>query len=322
MTHNKYAPTTRFFDVINKYKKEAIYLSFMDTISNENKLKKVLYDINYYPEGNYLQDHFIYWLSAYANQSRDFLQGYFSGFYDLTLLCKNFINFCFKNSIFLDENKTLQSFNYHNELSDTALKQKLLKIIPKERINILGFGLDEGYYEKNLSKFLINHGIAKTVNIYGFDPYALKTPNIEYLMPNQIDSDTTPKFDVVIARWVLHHVALQHRWKDLINCINHCNSGAMVLIVEHGFLKKSPSFADKKLYYLLNATFDIIANIGLRPRYFTSTAPDLGANFFIRYLEPEDFNAIKNSVSLQITQDIFEIGPSFPNQTICSMSLK
>jgi len=215
----------------------------------------------------------------------------------------------------------LQSFNYHNKLSDISLKQELAKITPKESINILGFGLDEGYYEKSLSQFLIDHGIAKTVNIYGFDPYAQKTPDIEYLIPEQLISDKVPRFDVVVARWVLHHVALQHRWGDLINCINHCNSGARVLIVEHGFLKKQHSLADKKLYYLLNATFDIIANIGLRPRYFTNTAPDLGANFFIRYLEPEDFSAIKNSVSLQITQDIFEVGPGFPNQTICSIRL-
>ena len=316
----KPAITTRFFDVFEEYKKTTGISPICDILRSETALKKLLKDINSYTEGNYLQDHFIYWLSAYAAKSRDFLQEYLSGQFGLTDICKDFIHFCFRNGISLDDHKTLESFSYHNQLLDTSLKQELIKLTPKENINILGFGLDEGYYEKSVGRFLIDRGITKTVNIYGFDPYALKTPDIEYLEAEQLRSSKT-LFDIVIARWVLHHVALQHRWTDFINCINHCKPGAMVLIVEHGFLKENRSDLDKRLYYLFNAIFDIVANIGLRPRYFTDTDPNLGANFFLHYLEPEDFNAIGNNIVFKFTQNIFDIGPGFPNQTICCMSL-
>jgi len=70
---DKPATITRFFDVINRHKKIADLSSIFDIISNETVLKKLLKDINSYTEGNYLQDHFIHWLSTYANHSRNFL---------------------------------------------------------------------------------------------------------------------------------------------------------------------------------------------------------------------------------------------------------
>ncbi len=310
--------TSQFFDALKEHKKAE---SVSPVLFNETVLKKLLKSINPHAEGNYLQDHFIHWLSTYAIQSWDSLQSYFSGQQGLTFICKNFIHFCFKNDISMDAHKTLQSFNYHNQLSDKALKQELIKITPKDSINILGFGLDEGHYEKTLAQFLIGEGITKAVNIFGFDPYALKMPEISYLTPEQLKAKNLPLFDVVVARWALHHVELQHRWGDFINCINRCNPDAMVLIVEHGFLNEKYSNLDKRLYYLFNATFDIIANIGLRRHSFTNTAPDFGSNFFIHYLEPEDFSMVKRGISLQLTQNIFDIGPGFPNQTICCMRL-
>ncbi|EDP45690.1 hypothetical protein RICGR_0301 [Rickettsiella grylli] len=92
----------------------------------------------------------------------------------------------------------------------------------------------------------------------------------------------------------------------LSDCISRCNANASIIFIEHGYLQNSHFPAEKKLYELLNALFDIIANIGLRPTYFTETAPAFGAHFFIHYLEPNDFISIcKNSSQRVISQTIY-----------------
>ena len=108
----------RFFSAFEKLeKKESIASTYYNILCNKNTLKRLLQDINPSTEENYLQTHFVHWLSAYANDSQSLLQDYFSDRYSLDPVCKDFINFCFKNGIFLDEHKTLQSFSDHNQLS-------------------------------------------------------------------------------------------------------------------------------------------------------------------------------------------------------------
>ncbi|TLY47017.1 MAG: hypothetical protein E6K54_07575 [Gammaproteobacteria bacterium] len=148
-------------------------------------------------------------------------------------------------------------------------------------------------------------------------PYAKKESGIQYITPEQLNTSPV-RFDVIIARWSLHHVKIDNRWADLSDCINRCNPDASIIFIEHGFLQNTHTPAEKKLYELLNALFDIIANIGLRPTYFTETAPFFGEHFFIHYLEPNDFISIcKNSSGHIISRDIYDVGPNFPNQTIC-----
>ena len=291
-------------------------------IKNTNALRNALDRVGVYKPSKYLHDHFTHWLSAYAKQSPTALHGYFADKTGLNPLCKDFIQFCFKHNISLDKDKTLQSFEYHDAISDNAVKKELASFKRKEEVNLLGFGLGNGYYEKSIAQHLLEQKLAKSVKLYGFDPFAEKTEGIEFLTKNQLITNKTPKFDVITARWVLHHVALQDRWADFINSVNCSNPDALVLIVEHGFLQNNVSLFDEKLYYLLNATFDIVANIGIRPHWFTSTAPDIGANFFIHYLQSSDFDAIKNNVTVRVTQDIYEVGPCFPNQTICCMRVQ
>ncbi len=290
--------------------------SLVHLLSNQKIINNVLYLLDPRLRKNYLSAHFTYWLSRYSTFSAGSVERYFQGEFTLTDICNDFIRFCFKQGISLDNNKTLNSFTEHNQLSDNAVKNELLKIMPKKHINLLGFGLDEGFYEKSLAQFLLKKGIAKTVKIYGFDPYALRSADIEYLTSSQLNRNDSAMFDLVTSRWALHHVEHQQRWADLITCITHCNPGATVLAVEHGFLNEGYSILDKRLYYLLNATFDIIANIGLRPRYFTDSAPNIGVNFCIQYLTQEDFSIFRKSIPFPTSETTYEIGPAFPNQTI------
>ena len=310
----------QFFKVIRQYMdpKQPDSLNFL---TNINKLGPALQQINNSKIGNYIYENFIFWLSCYFQEAKtpQYLQSYFSSETEncLNFICNNFIDYCFNHKIKLDPEKTLQSFSIHNQLSDNAVKKELLKITNKSHINLLGFGLDDGIYEKELANFLVLHKVCNTVTIYGMDPYAIKSNEIQYIIPEQLSMDSL-KFDVIIARWSLHHVKLTKRWSDLSDCISQCNGDASIIFIEHGFLQNSHFTAEKKLYKLLNALFDIIANIGLRPTYFTDTAPSFGEHFFIHYLEANDFISIcKNSSQLIISQNIYDVGPSFPNQTIC-----
>jgi hypothetical protein len=227
--------------------------------------------------------------------------------------------------IFLDPIQTLDSFKKHNYLSDLYVRNELSSLDQKEKINLLGFGLGDGSYEKGIAQFLIEKKITKKVNIFGFDPYAaIKSEGIEYLNFSNINR-FQEEIDLVIARWVLHHVSIVSskcgRWNDFISCINRCTTpGAIALIIEHGFLDASASFSleEIRLYYAFNAMFDILANIGLRPHYFTQTFPNLGANFYIDYLSNNDLFQIKQSVLKNM--DVVNIGPGFPNQTVIKLS--
>jgi len=308
----------QFFKVIRQYIDQK-QLDPSNFLTNLNKLEAALQQINHSKIGNYLYEKFILWLNRYLQEikTQQYLRYYFSSEKNLNFICNNFIDYCFFHKIKLDPKKTLQSFKAHNQLSDNAVKNELLKITSKRYINLLGFGLDDGIYEKELANFLVLHNVCNKVTIYGMDPYAIKSNDIQYLTPTQLSMDSL-KFDIIIARWSLHHVKLDNRWSDLSHCISRCNSDASIIFIEHGFLHNTHFPAEKKLYELLNALFDIIANIGLRPTYFTETAPSFGEHFFIHYLEPNDFISIfKNYSAHIISRNIYDVGPNFPNQTIC-----
>lgn len=313
----------QFFKTIKQY----IDIDFPETIitflRNEYTRRLFFKQLDSSVLNNYLYQCFNLWLGRYACEYDSHLADYFSGKNNLDFICSEFIKFCFKNEIKIDAEKTLQSFVVHNQFSDNAVRNELIKITPKSHLNLLGFGLDQGCYEKELAQYLLKKGIADNVTVYGMDPYAKKSQDIYYLTPSQLAAEPKIRFDIIIARWVLHHVSLQYRWSDLIQCLNHCSSDAKILFIEHGFLQKPPSLIEEKLYLLLNAIFDIIANIGLRPCYFTENTAPLRSNFFIRYLKPNDFSEItKNLPYLNLSQNTYNVGPVFPNQTILCIASK
>lgn len=314
----KYSTNTHFFETIRQSGANDLK-SMVELLKNEHQLKKTLDTINQGNINSYLHENFIFWLNAYAISDSSEYINYLSGRASLNSVCQDFIRFCFRNNIHLDPAKTLDAFKKHNELSDAAVKTELENIKPQHKINLLGFGLDEGIYEKQISDHLISSGKAKKVDIFGFDPYAKKSVGIQYLSESDLSSSER-SFDLVVARWVLHHVELKKRWSTFINCINSCHSGANVLIIEHGYLD-AVSEIDRRFNGLLNATFDVVANIGLRPRYFLNSH-DIGDDFFIQYLEPSDFDGIKSKISMSAGMSFYDVGPHFPNQTIFKISIK
>jgi len=307
-----------FFEATSQLINKNDTLSCLNFLKSEATLKETFYKMGIFPNEDYIYRHFSIWLSRYAENNFLNIQAYFLGEKNLNWICNDFIRFCFREGILLNKEKTLGSFKKHNEASDAAIKNELMKMKPKTVVNLLGFGLDEGEYEKTLVEYIIKVGLAKDVRLFGFDPFAKEAEGIKYLRAEQL-SFPDVNFDIITARWVLHHVNLSERWTDLIRCINSCNPEALILIVEHGFLKEKRPAMDVKLYTFLNATFDVLANIGIRPQWFTATWPNVGSNFFIHYLKPADFTTLQTKTVWTSTQRITDVGPAFPNQTVCSM---
>lgn len=294
--------------------------ALLDLLKTEEFFRKLIFGSDTQAQHNYLYENFISWVVRYAKKSDKLLGDYLLNKLELNDLTKDFVRFCFLNCISLDFQQTLDSFNYHNQLSDCAIKNELKQLKPKKNINLLGFGLDDGAYEKKIARHLISEKIAESVRIYGFDPFANKSEGVVYLAENFFRLTDAPFFDIILARWVLHHVNSKFRWSSFVNCVDRCNRGSLVLIVEHGFLNKNSSALHENLYCFVNAAFDVLANIGLRPRYLLSKTKTREEDFFIEYLQDKDFFEMENRFKFKVKREIYHVGPEFPNQTICKIN--
>ncbi len=299
--------------VLGKCQDENSIISF---IKNESLMLETILGYVAEVEEPYLYEIFVSFFSCYAERNSSTLEAYFLGKITLNSVCHSFIMFFFEKKTILDFDKTLASFREHNMLSDSAIKKAILNFPKKTVIHLLGFGLDTGDYEKELAKSMIDAGIAEKVRIFGFDPYAKRGKDIEYLSEEDLLSGISPLFDIVICRWVLHHIAECQRWTNFIRCINHCSHDGLVLVLEHGFFREKTSL-NAKVLHLFTGIFDVLANIGLRPDWFTETSPNFGQNFWVNYLALVDLASIKNGSGLAIDCEVQEVGPIFPNQTLC-----
>lgn len=186
----------------DNFKEKISSANAISILSSKQQLCKQLHDLNAYTSNNYLFDIFTDQLSTYTVKSTDKVKNYLAGQASLEQVSADFISFCFKNGLSMDKQLTLQSFAYHNSLSDKAVKDELKKLEPKQTINLLGFGLDDGEYERTLAKYLIDNNITNKVKIFGFDPYAEKTKtDIEYIDAEQLVSNQGVNFDIIAARW-------------------------------------------------------------------------------------------------------------------------
>ncbi len=278
----------------------------------------VIDKINHKYRKNYIYDQFCILFKAYIKSHSNILDSYFGGNQDLNAICYDFIHFCFSKNILLNSVKTLSALENHDQICDNAIKERLRKIEHRSSLNLMGFGLGDGTYEKFIAMYLKKKNIAKDVNLFGFDPFAKKIEGIKLVTVDELLDNKVPKLDIIIARWVLHHVDEKYRWENFIHCISSMNPCSMVLIIEHGFLQDGEVDAfsiDRKLYSLINAAFDVVVNIAIRPHWFTST-PKLGCNFFVRYLTSKDIKSIKKQANCIIYEKIRHLGPDFPNQSL------
>ncbi|WP_225728164.1 MULTISPECIES: hypothetical protein [unclassified Nocardia] len=165
--------------------------------------------------------------------------------------------------------------------------------LPREPLRILGYGADSSEFEYDIARV---HG-ASGHRIHRFDPYASPRADIIDLDAAQLNR-LSDDLDLVTARWVLHHVEPAQRWAPLIACLSGLADGGHFVLVEQGdFADRDDPRRPRRLYRLLTAAIDAIANYGMRPSWFTDNGPDFGAAFHVDYLDATDLRTIESGFS-------------------------
>ena len=273
---------------------------------------------------------------AVANESA--LEAYFiHQQLSLTEINRQFVHSIYENgqNKELTLTETLDSLGTTFEMvTDFSFKNILTKRFsleqePRDEIHLLSFGSGAGFYEQSLKRFLIQSGIAKTVHLYGYDPYATPQVDITMLTAEELttmkdrdnNDDTLPlQFDFVLARWSLHHVALSERWTLFESALDCLSPTGTSIVIEHGYRADSDQWELQEssdmeaLYLLLNTWIDSVANIGIVPEWFERNPENYGEDFFVQYLTDKDVKEMQSHCHrhqpLSFTRH--RTGPCFP----------
>lgn len=104
-----------------------------------------------------------------------------------------------------------------------------------------------------------------------------------------------------------------------MRCIERCVENGLVLILEDGVAWHFMGELEKQFYQLILGFLDIQVNFSLRPGWFFETAPEIGKNFFLNYLDQDTFNFFETKCNVKIKHKLIRpIGPYvLPCQTLC-----
>jgi hypothetical protein len=96
------------------------------------------------------------------------------------------------------------------------------------------YGLADGVHEQRLAARLAEQGT--TVELFGYDPGnpSFDRQAIYPWTPATREANASPLFDIILARWVFHHVRPAQRWDALAARVRCCKPGASLLIIEEG----------------------------------------------------------------------------------------
>ncbi|CAK0752000.1 conserved hypothetical protein [Gammaproteobacteria bacterium] len=297
-----------------------------DLLSSSKKLRRFLSTLKVDQPDPYFAEQFTRCVVAFAQENTESLRSYFAGDCSLTTLNKAFVQQIFNQQWHMDLTRSamLQSLGANFEsCTDFYVKTVLSSFVPKKNLKMLGFGLGSGFYESALARFLIQSGKVESVEFFGYDPYAGLIPGMQMLSTVDLASETLVlEFDLIIARWSLHHVHAEERWTPFIQALNKLSSKSLAIIIEHGYT--TPTLREKgleRLYLLLNTWIDVIANIGIVPDWFTASAPTYGDNFYVDYLRTADVTQFQTTCKHSLVLQTLQSGPIFPWQDIFVFSV-
>ncbi|MFC1521908.1 hypothetical protein ACFL6Y_05820 [Elusimicrobiota bacterium] len=263
--------------------------------------------------------------ARYALQHPGDITAYFRGKLKLFKLCRKFAGFI--HGVHGDKklNRDMVVGTIGGAMAfhtDSTVKSILRDHSFSREINMFGFGLGDAYYEKEIQDYLIKRKIAKKVALYGYDPFAKGIKNVKLLSADNLLKPPSASFDLILARWSLHHVPAKKRWKLFEAALSHLKPKSIAIIIEHGFVDTRARHVDVALYRLLNGILDTVGNIGIWPNWFASTKPDYGRNFFVDFLCDKDIRAIQENCKVRLSRKIINIGPVFPWQSIIILKPK
>lgn len=273
--------------------------AYISMLTTPKILEKYLINHGVTSQRQYALALFLQHFTPFCQMHKALLHEYFVGAKSLNELCHLFIEDIGSQYLTFDSEtmfSNVQDYVFHVE-------SQILKILSQRHsqatLNILGFGLGDGVYEAKLIKKLLDTGLFNNINLYGFDPniYENLPTNIKSITKSELTAFATkPFFDVIIARWVLHHTTIEERWDNLICAMNSCRGGADIIIVEEAPLisRQFANTYEYKLKALIIGIYDVIVNMGLHPKWFMQKAE---GKFFLQYLYQEDFSKMESNMS-------------------------
>ena len=284
-------------------------MNLSNIFTDKSTLNKCLDDLRLSKKGDYVRDNFVKTIIPFYRKHDELISKFYEEQSPISRLCPYYVNFLNQTPTLLSKNLVLTSLKHVDEIVDHYTKEILKKIPFKKEINIFGFGIGDGWYEKDIAKYLIAKNHCNKVNIYGFDPNAIQSDFISFINADDLLKKIIPKFDLFFSRWVLHHIPQTERWKKLSLFMNHLSRSGYIFIVEEGpFLSRLP-IKDKQLYIMLSSLTDIFVNYYVYPDWTTN--PDA---FHLKYLNHKDLEKIGNNLTFKFKSKVVELDACFFKQ--------
>ncbi|WP_192483460.1 MULTISPECIES: hypothetical protein [Cysteiniphilum] len=290
----------------------------MNALEDINLIKLNLHDITLlmrtfnefglYQSGNTLANEFAERLIEYSKTNWSLIKLYFNDEVSLTQLCHEFIKTCQNHKELIAPQDILACWDYHNVITNQSILNAIEPLcLEKKDVNIFSYGIGNGEYELSLKSFL-EEKYSINVGVYGYDPYPdIKSNSICYVTPEESEQTS---YDIIIARWVLHHVEDNCRWSEFSSFLRCLSQHGKAIIIEHGYTETPPETLHEKFLAFLNATYDVITNYHLRPSGFINHN-QTNHSFYISYLNMDDIARIGSGYNVTVTT----LGPKFPQQT-------
>ena len=245
-------------------------------------------------------------ITGFAQCQSDLVRGYMSYNIPLPVLAKEFLRFLVETEAAYDSSQFMGSLTATNRGLDRAISTALTGT--REPFTLCGYGLGNGAYEQQLAARLAARGTK--VKLFGFDPTneCFDRERIQPCTLAMLQTAGDPLFDMILIRWVLHHVPPDQRWDGFLACVGHCKPGALLVIVEEGAFSGEKDAA-VLLYEFLFACADVLVNSALHPGWIRMGDPP-GEDFFLQYLTPVDITALEAAfpMSAQRQLEWFQAG--------------
>jgi len=197
--------------------------------------------------------------------------------------------------------------------ADEWLRARIARLGPRESLSVLGYGLGDGSFERALASWLVAGGHCRTVELFGFDPHQVAGAPVVMVGRDQL---AQRRFDVIIARYVLHHVRPEARWADLAACVRACKPDGELLIAEQGYPAPGPAAAPgARLEHLLLAAVDLVANAVVHPDWCDLRAIE-ASGFYLSFLSEEDLTGLHQALPRVVECELAQVGTYFPLNTM------
>lgn len=280
-------------------------------LTSVEKIKSLLHEVGLYDSSSQFSDAYADILHFFSVKHQQLMCGYLCGEKSLWEITKVFIEEVVDHAPVVSRAAVLKSLEKHDAISNEYIYQTVMNMKSQEKMSILGFGLADGEFELELVEQLKKQGKAQEITLYGLDPSSHGHRDIVSICEKDICNSLIPKFDLIISRWVLHHVESNHRWQSFIHCLNNLTGDGLAIVVEEG-IGAQPSREKSSLFFI--ATVDVLANYYLWPGYLTSEKN----KYFAQYLLDDDLEKISLAAKLPYVRK--EVGPIFPNQSVIVFS--